>query len=119
MQAAVEGRPLPAEITKQAVQCRTLSCLWQLQLLFKTESQPDSEWTASVTLFMEQLQLLLQVEDLDVKGIAVRAVADLLLIFRPATIQVSSRGISILSSPFTASVSDKDVQASLIQQIEG
>lgn len=90
MQAAVEGRPLPAEITKQAVQCQTLSYLWQLQQLFKVEEQPGREWTASITLFMEQLHLLLEAEDLQVKATAVRAVADLLLIFRPATFQASS-----------------------------
>ncbi len=89
MQAAVEGRPLPVEITKQAIQSQTLAFLWQLHQLLREEAPPGNEWTASVTLFMEQLHLLLPSEELPVKGTAVRAVADMLLIFRPATFQVN------------------------------
>ena len=49
---------------------------------------PSAQWSASIALFNEQLQNLLGAEDLGLRAMAVKASADLYLIFRPATFKV-------------------------------
>lgn len=88
IQATVEGKPILPEISRQAVLCHTLSTLWQLHHLLRDESLPPPEWGKSVVLFREQLEVLTNSEDLRLRSAAVRALADLYLIFQPATFKV-------------------------------
>ena len=79
---------MPAEIIEQAVKCSAHSTIWQLQQYLRDETAPPSEWSKGLDLFKEQLFILAGVEDLQLRGQAIRALADLYLVFRPSTFAV-------------------------------